>query len=223
MYAYLGPQTASSPMQMASIAFVLTQAHGIVLELGPGGGDQTFHFETDKVDKIYGAEPNAHFHPALIAKANEAGLDGRYVPVKAGAQPGSLLPELQKLGLLPQNISRLPEGGVFDSIVAVKSICSVPPSTLSQTMEVIKALLKPGGQFLFFEHLQNSSNFFTRWYTMVFNNFIWPALMGDCRLDGKLDQIIMGMSGWDKVAIENVREYEGHEVFRYALGVCTKA
>lgn len=214
---------ACSSTQTDYIDSVLSRAHGIVLEVGPGGGDQTFHFKADKIDMIYGIEPNARFHPALIAKAKEAGLDGKYIPVTAGAQPGSLLPALQEIGLLPQDISNLPDGGVFDSIVAVKSMCSLPASELSQTMEVIRALLKPGGQFLFFEHLQNDASFFTQSYALLFNIFLWPALVGGCRLDGKLDKILMGMSGWEKKEIRNVREYKGHEIFRYAEGTCTNA
>lgn len=201
----------------------MSQAHGIVLELGPGNGDQTFHFKANKIEKIYGAEPNEHFHPALVAKAKETGMDGKYVPIKAGAQPESLLPALQDAGVLPRNQTTLPERGAFDSIVMIKSMCSVPQSQLPETMEVMRALLKPGGQMMFFEHLQNDASFFTQCYAWVLNIFLWPALMGGCRLDGKLDKVVMGMSGWETKNIENIREHKGHEVFRYATGVCTKA
>ncbi len=223
MYAYLGPQMASSPLQLPYIESILSHAHGIVLELGPGNGDQTFHFKANKIEKIYGAEPNAHFHASMIAKAKETGLDGIYVPIEAGAQPQSLLPALQKAGVLPRNLAKLPEGGVFDSIVTVKSLCSSPRSQLPETLEVIKALLKPGGQFLFFEHLQNDTSFFIQCYAWLLNIFVWPALMGGCRLDSELDKVIRGMSGWKTRKVENIREYKGHEIFRYATGVCTKA
>jgi SAM-dependent methyltransferase len=223
MYASLGPQMAASPLQFDYIESILSRANGVVLELGPGGGDQTFHFKADKIEKIYGAEPNEHFHPALITKAKENALAGRYIPIKAGAQPDSLLPALQIAGVLPENLDNLPKGGVFDSIVTVKSMCSMPQSQLPETIEVIQVLLKPGGQFLIFEHLQNDNSFLTQCYAGLFNIFIWPALMGGCRLDGKLDKVIKAASGWKTCEIDNIREYKGHEVFRYAKGVCTKA
>jgi SAM-dependent methyltransferase len=222
-YAFLGPRFASSPVQISYIEFVISQAHGIVLEIGPGSGEQTFHFKANKIEKIYGVEPNEHFHPALIAKAKEAGMDGKYIPIKAAAQPGSLFPALKDAGLLPRNMASLPEGGVFDSIVMIKSMCSVPHFQLPETMEVMRALLKPNGPLLFFEHLQNDTSFFSQCYGGFLSLFLWPALMGGCRLDGKLDKVVMGMTGWKSKEIENIREFKGHEVLRYATGVCTKA
>jgi hypothetical protein len=47
--------------------------------------------------------------------------------------------------------------------------------------------------------------------------------MGGCRLDGKLDSVIMGMGGWAKRDIRTAGDYEGYEVFRYAKGICEKA
>lgn len=213
---------AASPLQLDYIESVMSRAHGTVLELGPGNGDQMFHFKADRIEKIYGAEPNGHFHTALVEKAKQVGLDGKYVPITARAQPDSLLAALQHAGLLPQDMSALPEGGVFDSIVTIKAMCSIPESQLSETTEVIRALLTPGGQFLFFEHLRNDASFITQCYVRVFNFFLWPAMMGGCQLDGKLDKVAMGMSGWKTKKVENIREYKGHEVFRYATGVFTK-
>jgi hypothetical protein len=150
-------------------------------------------------------------------------MDGKYIPIKAGAQPDSLLPALKDAGLLPRNMATLPEGGLFDSIVMIKSMCSVSQSQLPETMEVMRALLKPAGQLLFFEHLQNEASFFSQCYGWLLSTFLWPALMGGCRLDGTLDKVVMRMTGWKSRKIENIREFKGHEVFRYATGVCIKA
>jgi SAM-dependent methyltransferase len=214
---------AASPTQVEYVESVMSLASGVVLELGPGGGDQTFHFKPNRIEKIYAAEPNRHLHLALVAKAKEIGMVDKYVPMTAGAQPESLLPALVEAGILPQNFSKLPEEGVFDSIVTIKSMCSAPSDRLSDTVAVLLALLKPGGQFLFFEHLHNDTSFFTQLYASTLNFLIWPALMGGCRLDGNLDKLIMGMSGWQMKEIENVPQYKGYEVFRYIKGICTKA
>jgi hypothetical protein len=81
-------------------------------ELGPGNGDQTFHFKASIFEKIYGAEPNVNFHQTLTSKAKEAGFDGNYIPFKAGPQPESLLPALQDAGVLPPKMTQLPDGGI---------------------------------------------------------------------------------------------------------------
>jgi phospholipid N-methyltransferase len=223
MFSYLGPQMAAAPYQVPYISSILSRAHGVVLELGPGAGDQSHHFRPDKITKIYGAEPNVHFHAALREKAEQVGLGDKYIPIEAGAQPSSLLPALQRVGLSPKGSVTLPEGGVFDSIVAVKSMCSAPQREMAETLAVVRALLKPGGEFLWFEHLQNDRNLFMQAYTWVLNFALWPGLMGGCRMDGQLDKVLMGMSGWEKIDIQNIGEYKGHEVFRYAKGVCVKA
>lgn len=42
-------------------------------------------------------------------------------------------------------------------------------------------------------------------------------------MGGRLDRVVMGMAGWESRRIENVGEYRGFEIFRYATGVCVKA
>lgn len=213
---------AASPLQVDHIEDLLSRAHGTILELGPGGGDQMFHYKSGQIKRAYAAEPNAFLHPKLLEKAEEAGLGGRYTALEAGAQPGSLLPALKKAGLIPSTSSSLPEGGIFDSIITVKSLCSAPQEQLPATVAVIQALLKPGGEFLFFEHLGNNSDQITQAYAWLVN-WIWPVLMGGCRLDGKLDRVIMSMGGWEERDLHTTGEYKGHEIFRYVKGVCRKA
>lgn len=213
---FLGPQMAASPLQVDHIDALLTRAHGTVLELGPGAGDQMYHYDSSKITRMLGAEPNAFLHAKLRQKAAEAGIKS-YFAVEAGAQPSSLLPALKSAGIITGN---LPDDGIFDTIVAVKSLCSAPQKQMYETVAVIQALLKPGGEFLFFEHLGNNDDVITRAYASVLN-LVWPVLMGGCRLDGKLDKVVMGMGGWDERDLHTT--YKGHEVFRYVKGICRKA
>ena len=221
-WRFIGPKMAASPLQVDHIESLMSRAHGIVLELGPGGGDQSYHFKPQKISMVYGAEPNAFLHDLLLQRSKDAGLDGKYTPLQAAAQPGSLLPALMGAGLIPSNSSGLPPEGVFDSIIAVKSLCSAPQSQMPATVAVIQALLKPGGEFLFFEHLGNNSDTITQGYSWLIN-WVWPAVMGGCRLDSQLDAIIMRMGGWAKKDIRVTGEYKGYEMFRYTKGVCQKA
>ena len=218
----LGPKMAMAPLQVDHIESLLSRAHGTVLELGPGAGDQSFHFKPEKIRKMYGAEPNEFLHDKLLQKSKDAGLGGKYKALRAGAEPGSLLPALMKAGLIPSNSSGLPSEGVFDCIIAVKSLCSAPQSQLPATMAVVQALLKPGGEFLFFEHLGNNTDRITQAYAWLVN-WIWPVFMGGCMLNARLDDVIMGMGGWAKRDIQPIGEFKGYEVFRYTKGICKKA
>ena len=218
----IGPKMAVSPLQLEHIDELMSRAHGTVLELGPGGGDQMYHYRAEQIEKVYGVEPNIFLHEPLMAKAEEAGLGEKFVPVNAGAQPGSLLPALRELQLIPRDGSSLPEAGVFDTIITIKSMCSAPRSQLPATIAVAQALLKPGGEFLFFEHLGNNSDRVTQaWAWLI--DLIWPAVMCGCRLDGKLDKVIMGMGGWEEKRMHTTGEYQGFEIFRYVKGECRKA
>ncbi|KAK5458159.1 hypothetical protein LTS15_004238 [Exophiala xenobiotica] len=217
----IGPKMAASEIQIDHIEELLSQAHGTVLELGPGAGDQMFHYKKTQIDTLYGAEPNAFLHPRLIEMA-EKELWGKFIPLEAGAQPGSLLPALKKAGLILSTTSSLPEEGVFDTIVAVKSLCSAPQDQLAATVAVVQALLKPGGEFLFFEHVENNTDSVTMSYAWLVD-WIWPIFMGGCRLKGKVDKVVMGMGGWEERKITTIGDFKGHEVFRYVKGVCRRA
>jgi SAM-dependent methyltransferase len=218
----IGPKMAASPLQVDHIEDLMSRAHGTILELGPGGGDQMFHFKPSNIKRVYGAEPNAFLHPELLKKATENGLGAKYTALEAGAQPGNLLPALKKAGLLSPTAASLPEDGIFDSIVAVKCLCSVPQRQLPSTIAVIQALLKPGGEFLFFEHLGNNSDRITQSYAWM-ADWIWPIIMGGCHLDGKLDDVVLRMGGWEERNLTTTGEYKGYEIFRYVKGICKKA
>lgn len=238
-WTVVGPKMAATPTQVDHIGDLLSRAHGKVLELGPGSGDQMYHYRAQNIEKLYAAEPNAFLHSKLIQNAAKHDLQGKIAPLEAGGQPGSLLPALKKAGVLSSTVSGLPEQGVFDTVVTIKSLCSLPQTQLTATIAVVQALLKPGGQFLFFEHVDNNTDSITRWYVWLMD-WVWPALMGGCRLNGKIDQVVLGMGGWDDRRISTVGDFKGHEVsyttprhctcshsvlqvFRYVKGTATKA
>ncbi|KAJ9647514.1 hypothetical protein H2204_000143 [Knufia peltigerae] len=227
----IGPKMAASEVQVDHIEALMSRAHGTVLELGPGAGDQMFHYKPNQIETLYGAEPNAFLHPKLTEVA-EKKLWGKFIPLEAGAQPASLLPALKKANLLvdtgkgtattSSSNSLIPEEGVFDTVVAIKSMCSAPQAELAATVAVVQALLKPGGEFLFFEHVENNTDTITMSYAWCID-WIWPVFMGGCRLKGKVDKIVLGMGGWEDRNISTIGDYKGYEVFRYVKGICRKA
>lgn len=220
---------ALSPEQIPYISSLASRAKGVVLELGPGNGDQMRHFiqvvQDGNVDRIVGAEPNPSLHTRLKHNAKGVGLDpdkGRYVVLQAGAQPASLIPALHKAGFYPSSGGG---EGVFDTVICIKSMCSVPQRQMEETCNLIYGLLKPGGEFLFFEHVKNETDWITMLYAWLLN-WLWPTAMGGCQLDGRVDRVVKqmgtGKGRWDSVDVRDTREFRGWNVFRYAIGICRK-
>ena len=222
-WVVVGPKMAQSELQAPIVESLLSRAYGTVLELGPGAGDQCYHYKSNagSITKLYGAEPNVYLHKKLLDNAANVGLKDKVVAMDAGAQPSSLLPALRKEGLIPADGTSLPEKGVFDTIITVKSMCSAPSAQMAATIAIIHALLKPGGEFLFFEHVGNDSDKLTQIYVW-FVKFVWLPCMGGCRLTSKLDKIVQNMGGWQTKDIRNHEDFKGYEVFRYVTGICKK-
>ncbi|GGN02416.1 methyltransferase [Thermus composti] len=100
-----------------------------VLEIGPGPGTHLAYLP-GKVQYL-ALEPNPFFHPLLKAKARALGVDLTLLPGRAEAIP-------------------LPEGSV-DLVVATLVLCSVEDP--EKALEEVHRVLRPGGAYLFLEHV----------------------------------------------------------------------
>jgi SAM-dependent methyltransferase len=108
---------------------LLGELFGHVLEIGPGTGVNLRYFSPEI--KWTGVEPNEAMHPRLLAEAERLGID---VELRTGIS--------EDFGL---------EKGSFDAIVSTLVLCSV--GDLAETLEEIRRVLKPGGKFVFLEHV----------------------------------------------------------------------
>jgi SAM-dependent methyltransferase len=112
---------------------------GTVLEIGPGTGVNLAYLP----DGVYwiGLEPNPYFHPHLRRALSLRGLSGDVLLGQAEAIP-------------------LPEGSV-EAVVATLVLCSVedPRRALAEILRV----LKPGGRFVFLEHVAAPRGSGPRW------------------------------------------------------------
>ncbi|KAK5082924.1 hypothetical protein LTR05_006806 [Lithohypha guttulata] len=231
LWKFLGPQMALSPEQTPYIAGLFTRAQGTVLELGPGNGDQMRHLvnavREGRVERVVGAEPNAALHERLLGNARGVGLNpgqGKYVVLEAGAEPGSLIPALHRVGMYPSSSSSAGAGaaeGIFDTIICIKSMCSAPQHQMPEIVSTIHALLKPGGEFLFFEHVANDNDLLTRVWAWLLG-WIWPIAMGNCHLNGRVDKAVKESGLFESCDVRNTKEFMGWNVFRYVVGVCRK-
>lgn len=126
---------------------------GTVLEIGPGTGVNLAYLP----DGVYwiGLEPNPYFHPHLRRALSLRGLSGDVLLGQAEAIP-------------------LPEGSV-EAVVATLVLCSVedPRRALAEILRV----LKPGGRFVFLEHVAAPRGSGLRWAQDLFCP-LW-AFLGD--------------------------------------------
>ena len=120
---------------------MISSAYGIVLELGPGSGEQSKRLDTGKIIKVYGVEPNISLHAALGTNLVEAGLGEIYTIIPNGFVDAEALKEV---GLERESV---------DTVLCIKVLCSVPEP--EKIVGELYQLLKPGGQLIFFEHVRS--------------------------------------------------------------------
>ena len=126
---------------MTAIPLLVSHASGVVLELGPGTGNQLSRYDKDKVTRIVGVEYNPYFVEDLERKIEEQGMRDIYELIIAGAQDSDVL---EKRGIV---------AGSVDTVLSIQVLCAVPD--VNDMAKEIYRLLKPGGKFIFAEHQRN--------------------------------------------------------------------
>jgi ubiquinone/menaquinone biosynthesis C-methylase UbiE len=102
---------------------------GHVVEIGPGAGANLGYFQPGV--RWTGIEPNPYVHRYLRAKAARLGLD---VDLREGTAEQTGLPAASA-----------------DAVVATLVLCSV--TDVAATLREARRVLKPGGRFVFVEHV----------------------------------------------------------------------
>lgn len=118
---------------------LLTPLHGTILEIGPGGGANFEYFAPD-IDWI-GVEPNPYMSPYLQERAVE---QGRAIELRAGYTEA-----------LPV------ESESVDAVVSTLVLCSV--KDIQRSLAEIRRVLKPGGKYVFIEHVAAPQGSGLRW------------------------------------------------------------
>ncbi|EMR62265.1 putative methyltransferase type 11 protein [Eutypa lata UCREL1] len=144
-------------------------ARGVVLELGPGPGNQLHRYETSNVDFIYGVEPIAHYKKDIDAKLAGPGLQDRYKLVTCGIEDSDIL---RSAGVAEESI---------DTVLSIQVMCAVGNPKL--VMKEVYKLLKPGGRFIFWEHGSSKDS-------------VTNAAQG-CRLTRNVKADILGAGEWE--------------------------
>jgi SAM-dependent methyltransferase len=106
---------------------LLSDLHGDVLEIGPGGGANFAYFAPD-IHWI-GVEPNPYMEQYLRASAQNRAIDLRFGYSEA-------------LPVADQSV---------DVVVSTLVLCSV--KDVDATLAEVRRVLKPGGKYVFLEHV----------------------------------------------------------------------
>ena len=146
---------------------LLKHVYSEVLEIGAGTGANIDHYP-DQVTRLVLTEPDKHMRRILELNVSNRGLE------KTQVSDGTA-----------EHIRAADES--FDCIVAFLVFCCV--SNLETALEEIKRVLKPGGYFVFLEHVAAAEGTSRRrWQNRL--NPIW-RIMGGCHLNRETEEAII--------------------------------
>ena len=165
---------------------LFSQVQGKVLEIGPGTG-VNFPFLKNKVIEWMGLEPNNAMHPYLFNTANDNNINARILDCSI------------------EHIC-LPDNSI-DFIISSEVLCSL--DHLKASLEELWRVLKPGGKFLFLEHVVDKNNLIRRTIQKMVPYTPWKYYSDGCRPGRDIAKAIKSI-GFSKVKyIEYMREGKG--------------
>lgn len=168
---------------------------GTVVEIGAGAGPNARYLAAGT--RWIAVEPNVHFHRRLRQSAEAAGLDLEIVPGVAERLP-------------------LADGSV-DAVVSTLVLCSVDrvPAALAE----VRRVLKPGGRFVFIEHVAAREGTGLRWLQRALRG-PWGVIADGCQPDRETLAAIRD-AGFSRVEAERFRLRAGL-VAPHVMGVAVR-
>ncbi len=156
---------------------LFTNLSGTVLEIGPGNGANFVHLP-ESVNRWIGIEPNPHMHAELRKAGEERSIEADFRQV--GAEGMEV------------------EDGSVDSVLSTLVLCSVrnPEAVLRDILRV----LKPGGRFVFIEHVAAPSGSRLHRLQRLIKP-IWWYIADGCCPDRELGKMIRN-SGFTRVTLD---------------------
>lgn len=156
---------------------LFSDLQGQVLEIGPGTGANLEYYPENV--KLTGVEPNPYMQNYLEEKSRQLGKDIEIVTGMAEEIP------------LPDKFA--------DAVVSTLVLCSV--DSLKESLTEIKRVLKPGGSFLFLEHVAAPEK---TWLRRIQHGIkpIWKCVADGCNPDRVTWKAIED-AGFGRVEIEH--------------------
>ena len=158
---------------------VVPHAHGIVLEIGLGAGQNLPHYNSARVEKVIGIDPCEISWQLAQSRVKSVNFPVDFVAASAEAIP-------------------LPEHFV-DSVLLTFALCTIPNPDAA--LNEMRRVLKPGGELIFCEHGQAPDAHIARWQNRV--NPFWRRMAGGCNLNRDIPQLLTA-AGFDIAAISQM-------------------
>jgi len=194
---------------------LIKDVHGIVLDIGAGHGHTLDYLQVKELDVYIAIEPNELMHTHIAQRAQKLGV-GRYIILTQGAEDILGI----KAALRQHNINQV------DTIVSVLTFCSIPsPYTTLPTL--VKNLLKPGGQMLFYEHVLSPRPDVAYWQRIW--SPIWSSFFDGCRLDVPTHTIVAsirnddGSDFWKEGSVWSKEDEPDEHLFWHRTGRYVRA
>lgn len=141
VFPWLLDRMLGHPRIEARRAALVGQARGLVLEIGFGSGATLPFYDPAKVASLTVVEPSEGMNRRAADRLAQSP-----VPIKS----------------VPGAGEQLPFGDAsFDTVVTCLTLCSV--QNVPQVLAEIRRVLRPGGQFLFLEHVLSDDPGRQRW------------------------------------------------------------
>ncbi|MFG5381733.1 class I SAM-dependent methyltransferase [Yoonia sp. R2-816] len=152
---------------------------GTVVEIGPGVGANLTYLAG--AHRVIGIEPNAQMRPILERRAARRSINLEILPVGAEA-------------------TGLPEASV-DFVVCTLVLCTVGEPR--RVLEEVRRILKPGGKFLFVEHVEAPHGSVLRHLQRLLRR-PWRYVFEGCCLDRDTASLIRAV-GFSSCEIDQYR------------------
>ena len=158
---------------------VIPEAYGVVLEIGIGPGSNLKHYDSSKINKIYGVDPSIELNEIARKRANKHDLDIEF-----------LIESASKLSV---------EDNSIDTVVSTYALCSIPEP--DKTLQEIKRVLKKDGFFIFSEHGLSPNKRVS--FIQNITDFFYPKIAGGCHTNRNIEQLISD-SGFQFLDLNNI-------------------
>jgi ubiquinone/menaquinone biosynthesis C-methylase UbiE len=155
---------------------LLANARGRVLEIGVGTGLSFAHYPPDV--ELVGVDPSEPMLRRARRRAAELRREVTLVEAPAEALPF--------------------EDESFDTVVSLAVLCTVDDP--SRVLQEIRRVLRPGGRFVFLEHVRSSDPKLAQWQDRLERPWGWIA--GGCHPNRRTLEAIEG-AGFEVVELEH--------------------
>ena len=171
--------TARDPDLNALRSRALAPARGSVLEIGFGTGLNLRHYPP-AVQRITAIDPNPGMTRVARQRADELQVEVEHHQGGAEAMPF--------------------ETHSFDCVVSTLTLCSIPD--VIAALQEVGRVLKPGGEFLFFEHGRNPDPQFNRWQDRF--DGLWGCFCDGCHINRDIARLVRS-AGFELTALDHPR------------------